>query len=82
MVVHEADSYSDGGVTIEVNGGARGEGDFYWSVNRPGVAGIGGQIQLIPSVSVTSPILFVVTTSIMLSYIYIPTNHPFLSLLL
>ena len=78
MVVHEADSYSDSGVTIEVNGGARGEGD---SSNRPGVAGSGGQIQLIPSVSATSPILFVVTTSIMLSYIYIPTNHPFLSLL-
>ena len=81
MVVHEADSYSNGGVTIEVNGGARGERDSS-SSGGPGVAGIGGQIQLIPSVSVTSPILFVVTTSIMLSYIYIPTNHPFLSLLL
>ena len=79
MVIHEADSYSNGGVTIEVNGGARGDGDSY--DNRMGRPGIGGQIQLIPSVSVTSPILFVVTTSIMLSYIYIPTNHPFLSLL-
>ena len=55
MVVHEADSYSNGGVTIEVNGGARGEGGYY---SEPGVAGSGGQIQLIPSVSVTSPILF------------------------
>ena len=55
MVVHEADSYSNGGVTIEVNGGARGEGDYF---DQPGVAGSGGQIQLIPSVSVASPILF------------------------
>ena len=42
MVVHEADSYSDSGVTIEVNGGARGDGDSY--DNRMGRPGIGGQI--------------------------------------
>ena len=42
MVIHEADSYSDSGVTIEVNGGARGEEDY--SSSGPGVAGSGGQI--------------------------------------
>ena len=55
--MHKADSYSDSGVTIEVNGGARGEEDY--SSSGPGVAGSDGQIQLIPSVSVTSLILFV-----------------------
>ena len=79
MVAHEADSYIDGGVAIEVNGGARGEGN---SSSGPGVAGSGGQIQLIPSVSVASPIFFADDNlNFMLSYIYIPTNHPFLSFL-
>ena len=55
MVVHEADSYSDSGVTIEVNGGARGEGDQ--RNDNVGWPGSDGQIQLIPSISVTSPIL-------------------------
>jgi len=72
----------DGVMTIEVNGGAHGGGAYY--DDRKGQPGSDGQIQLIPSVSAASHILFVFADdnlNFMLSYIYMPTNHPFLSLL-
>lgn len=39
MVIHETGSYNDGGVTIEINGGVEGLGDWYKQPGQPGKSG-------------------------------------------